>query len=347
VGVRSRVIHSEAVIRYQGEALPDQARIAVISNDAIGNFVVSTVLLQKLRERFPKAEITYFSGTRVAEFTSKSDLFDHHFPLHGSSPAATMCVLRDQAESYDLVVNMEQSPVAKWTAAYLGKQVCGPCLDAECRGDLAYGNDSRAKLWMDQEWTSPQLTTKYPFLQTGFIGEIFCRLAFLEGNIPSYKVPSAPCEVEIPDVLVACSASLQSKLWPAEKWMAALKALRDAGYSVGLLGAAKEAQGRYWMGYDAENALVAAGLVEDLRGTFTMPQVVDALASCKRVLTLDNGILHLAVAAGTPVVGIFREGIHRLWAPPTSNLTIVVPEPGGEVAALPVGAVVEPFLPRA
>ena len=44
--------------------------------------------------------------------------------------------------------------------------------------------------------------------QSGFIGEIFCRLAYLEGPIPSYRIPSAEPPIEVPPLLIATSASL-------------------------------------------------------------------------------------------------------------------------------------------
>ncbi len=59
------------------------------------------------------------------------------------------------------------------------------------------------------------------------------------------------------------------------------------------------------------------------------------------MLTIDNGILHLAVASGTPTVGLFRHGIHRLWAPPSPSLTVLTPGEGQNVAGIAVQTVQE------
>jgi ADP-heptose:LPS heptosyltransferase len=59
------------------------------------------------------------------------------------------------------------------------------------------------------------------------------------------------------------------------------------------------------------------------------------------VITIDNGILHLAAATGTPTVGLFRHGIHRLWAPPFANLTVLTPGEKKAVAEIPVQVVQE------
>ena len=148
---------------------------------------------------------------------------------------------------------------------------------------------------------------------------------------------------EVPDVLIATTASLDDKLWPQEKWCDTLGAVIAAGHSVGLLGAPPKDQGKYWKGADEESRLIEIG-IEDLRGQFTLPEVVGALDAARAILTIDNGILHMACATDTPVVGLYRNGIHRLWAPPKSNLQVVEPGEGGAVAEVDSGSIQEKIL---
>lgn len=327
--------------RYQGESLSPEIRIAVLANDALGNYVVSTPLLSMLRARYPQATLHLYSGTRTEEFWTRDHRLNAGHALFGSSPQETVRTI-ERLGPYDLIVNMEWSAWAKAAAAIASGPetfVVGPCLGEESRGDLPFQTDERGALWADQEWISPELPQKYAFLQTGFIGEIFCRLAYLEGAIPRYELPSEPVSGPVPDVLIATSASLPEKLWPTEKWVSALTALREAGKTVGLLGAKPSAQSKFWKGNDTETTLVESGLAEDLRGQFSLPQVVGALHATRQVLTLDNGILHLAAATVTPTVGLFRHGIHRLWAPPVSNVTVLTPGEEGAVAEIDVATV--------
>lgn len=331
------------MVRYKGEDLPTKARIAVLSNDAIGNFVAATPLLQMLRAKWPQSEITYFGGTRTAELECASDLFDHRWPLHGTQPRETAAHVLAQ-QPFDLVVNNEQSSLARAAAALISGDsgfVVGPCLSADGRGDLPYADDWAGKLAEDKEWIHADVCLRHPKLSSPFIGEIFCRLAYLEGEFPLYKVPVADPPSGLPPVLIATSASLESKLWPFEKWKAVLEALRAAGHEAGLIGAKPKEQGKHWKGSDAETMLVEQGLVHDLRGTMSLPQVVGALGKAQVVLTLDNGILHLAAASGSPVIGLFRFGIHRLWAPPYKNLTVVHAFEGDVVANIPPEPVLE------
>lgn len=326
--------------RYAGQALPPQPRIALISNDAIGNFVVVTPLLRMLRASHAPARLEYFCGNRVREMLEATDLVDAWLPIHGAGPEVTFPGLPNQP--FDLVVNVEQTPVSKVAAAWLAGTkgfVCGPCSGEEGRGELPYGDDPRGRLWADRRWIAEDLTDRYPFLRSGWIGEIFCRLAYLDGPVPPYSVPASPPGRAIPDVLIACAASSEDKLWADDAWLATARWLGASGVTVGLLGAPARDQGRYWRGSSVEDRLVEEAGVEDLRGAFPLPGVAGALAAARAVLTLDNGIMHMAAAVEAPTVSLFRHGIHRLWAPPAPGLRVLTPGESRGVAEIGSGEV--------
>ncbi len=329
------------MVRYEGEALPSGGRIALVANDALGNFAVATPIAQMLRARWAPSALHYFGGSRTAELEQASDLYDASLALLGTAPLEVFRWVQ-QHGPYDLVVNLESSGRAKWfTALASGESglVCGPCEGPGGRGDLPFEPGPRGDLWRDPAWIAADLTERYPFLETGFIGEIFCRLAYLDGPVPRYRFPVQSPTTLVPDVLIATSASLPEKLWPLEKWLEVGGRLRAQGLTAGLLGAPPKQGKAFWQGGSDEDALVDSGLYQDLRGRFTLPQVVGALSRARAVLTLDNGIVHFAASTSAPTIGLFREGIHRLWAPPAENLQVLVPAPGTTVAAIEVEAV--------
>lgn len=331
------------MIRYTGQALSKAPRIGVVANDAIGNFVMATPLLQLLRSERGAARLDFFGGTRTRELQEHSDLFDESVLLHGASTASVRELL-DRQGAYDLLVNLESTPYSKTVVGLLAGPdtlIAGPCIGPGGRGELPFGDDRRGDLWRDKAWIADDITGRYPFLRSGFIAEIFCRLCYLEHDLPRYRVPREAPRRAVPDVLIATAASLPEKLWPASHWAHVLDAMAQQGRRVGLLGAPAAQQALHWKGASLEDDLVAAGLAEDLRGTFTLPQVVGALGEARAVLTLDNGILHLAAATQTPVVGLYRHGIHRLWAPPAPNLTVLTPGEGRAVADLSPTIVLE------
>lgn len=323
------------MIRYRGERLPDYPSIAVIADDAIGNFVVATPLLKMLERAHAPRRLSFISGPRTRELQLASSLITDSFL--GKGPDIQL-----PKGPYDLVVNVELSEWARSAAGILGSgsgtRVCGPAVDPTTHEEVPFEDNVRGDLWRDQEWVSASLASRYSFLDSGWIGEIFCRLAYLDGPVPRYDVPRVPPSSGVPDVLVAMSASLADKLWPADRWADLLERINNTGRTVGLLGAAPAAQ-RTWLGSEAESEVVERGLVKDLRGTMTLPEVVGALAVAERVVTLDNGILHLSASTETPVVGLFRHGIHRLWAPPFGNVKVLTPGESADVAEIPVDEV--------
>ncbi len=302
----------------------------MVANDALGNYVVSTPLLQMLRTKWRPSTLHYYSGTRTEELWMEDAKIDWGFPLYGSEPHfSVLSAFAETSEPYDLVINLENTAWSKAfasTIAAMNTYICGPCVGGDSRADLPFEANSQGRLWADKEWISAALPLNYPFLQTGFIGEIFCRLAYLEGDVPPYEVPAREVKEDVPDILISTAASLPEKLWPLEKWVEIIQRFKAQGMEVGLIGAKPTAQSLFWKGSEGEDELVRRRLVKDLRGAFRLPAVVGALAKAKAVLTIDNGILHLAVGSGSPTVGLYRYGIHRLWAPPYENLAVLIPD---------------------
>lgn len=329
--------------RYDGSGLPTSPRVALISNDALGNFAIATPVAQLLRSNLRPSLLHYFGGTRIQEMSKESDLFEASFAFHGMEPFEAAQLAASQGP-YDMVMTLESTPFAKVFSSILAGPsgaVCGPCVGTGGRGELAFADDERGLLWADRAWIAPDITERYTFLRSGFIAEIFSRLAYLEGDLPPYRLPMADPGRDVPDVLIATAASLPEKLWPVEHWGEALNYLKRKGYSIGLIGAKPSAQREFWQGEDAEEQLVRLKLVDDLRGQFTLPQVVGALSQTRLALSLDNGIMHFAVAAGTPTVALFRFGIHRLWAPPYPNLAVLTAGDQRSVAEITPETVIE------
>ncbi len=327
--------------RYVGEPLATDAKVAILANDALGNFAICTPLAQAFRKDCSEGVVDFYGGerTRELEEAAVGDLFDWRASLLGAPFSAAVRNGLERAQQiggYDLVLNVEIGAAHKAFAATLGGDyVCGPALSETGRGEFDFPEDERGDLWRDKNWVDARLTHRYPFLESPFIGEIFFRLAYREGTLPSYKFPSAEPPFSVPKVLISTGASLAEKLWPVSKWR---ELLQGIGEEVGLLGAPPKRQAEFYHSTDDEHSLVTEGLVTDLRGKLTLPEVVGALAKAGRVVTIDNGILHFAAANDVPTIGLYRKEIAGLWAPPNPNLIVITP-PNTAVADISVGDV--------
>jgi len=109
-----------------------------------------------------------------------------------------------------------------------------------------------------------------------------------------------------------------AKRWPAASFAALASALASVGRSVLLLGSAKERD----LGEEIR-ALAASAGVRNLCGATALGDVVDLLAAAAAAVSNDSGLLHVAAAAGTPVVAIYGSSSPTYTPPLTDDATIV------------------------
>jgi heptosyltransferase-2 len=99
-----------------------------------------------------------------------------------------------------------------------------------------------------------------------------------------------------PVALAPGSAYGPAKQWPRDRFLAAARALREAGRDVVTVGGPGER--------DLGEALAAGG-ARDLTGKTSLLEAVAVLSRCAALVSNDSGALHLGRAAGVPVVALF------------------------------------------
>ncbi len=109
-----------------------------------------------------------------------------------------------------------------------------------------------------------------------------------------------------------------AKRWPAPSFAVLARALAQAGRSVLLLGSAKERE----LGEEIR-VPAASARVRNLCGETTLGDVVDLLAAADAAVSNDSGLLHVAAAAGTPVVAIYGSSSPTFTPPLTARATIL------------------------
>lgn len=117
----------------------------------------------------------------------------------------------------------------------------------------------------------------------------------LAPRVQSYLAGDAPRE----RTWIGCiiGASTPDKTWPLERWKSLIAALEKQGLTPVLLGGP---------GAEAEAAaqVASAGCV-NLAGKTKLPELAKTVAQCAVVIGADTGPLHLAVAVGTPAIGLY------------------------------------------
>jgi heptosyltransferase-2 len=109
-----------------------------------------------------------------------------------------------------------------------------------------------------------------------------------------------------------------AKRWPAAHFGALAAALAGEGSDVIVLGSAKERP----LGEEVA-ARASAARVRNLCGATSLADVVDLLAAAHVAVSNDSGLLHVAAAAGAPVVAIYGSSSPH-FTPPLTDAAAVV-----------------------
>jgi heptosyltransferase-2 len=109
-----------------------------------------------------------------------------------------------------------------------------------------------------------------------------------------------------------------AKRWPAAHYGALAASLASTGADVVVLGSAKE------RAIGEEVALRAGNpRVRNLCGTTSLADAVDLLAVADAAVSNDSGLLHVAAAAGAPVVAVYGSSSPKLTPPLTATAAVV------------------------
>jgi heptosyltransferase-2 len=104
-----------------------------------------------------------------------------------------------------------------------------------------------------------------------------------------------------------------AKQWPAEYYGALAKSLSDAGVATWIFGSEKERE----LGEQVRQ--LGGPRATNLCGKTALADVVDLAAQCRAVVTNDSGLMHVAAAAGVPVVALFGSSSPEFTPPLTEH----------------------------
>lgn len=102
-----------------------------------------------------------------------------------------------------------------------------------------------------------------------------------------------------------------AKCWPLENFAALASKLDTDGYAVWVLGSAKDRE--------AGEQIKSASQAINLCGQTGLDDAIDLLAFCHTAVSNDSGLMHVAAAAGTYVIGIYGSSTPAYTPPLTAR----------------------------
>lgn len=317
--------------RFTNQPLGSSPHISVFGSDKVGNFVVTTPLLRGLKEKYPGCALDFFGGETTADLEAACPYIDARFSLYGARADylgdlyAFVAQRRGAAGPYDLAINCDEFSVLNQVlvATVTPRFLVGAALGPDLRGLVPPGDDARARLLRDPDWNGADTVRRYEgLLQTNYLAEIFCRIAYVDTDFARVEITSAPPPFPVPDVLLHVSATRSAKQWLPEYWRTVVDWCAAHDLSVGLVGNKPSVErARYHAGGWEDELLQNTSLI-DLRGETRLTELAGAFARARAAVVVDAGPMHIACAVGCPTVCVFGNDAHgdgaspvRLWAP--------------------------------
>jgi lipopolysaccharide heptosyltransferase II len=304
---------------------PDKInRILVFAYHGLGNFIMYTPALRSLRERYPDARIDLQVGnnTGCEEVLAGAELFDNIYNLRYSAGVRAWIkrAIEIRETEYDLTINEFHShswPLALLVASSRAKfrlgHVTSPGwserfsrysfvfnIPVTMRED-EHEIDRYLDLMSAAGARRIKLSDARTFIYLAEEDKRFAR-AFLSGGSRARAIIG---------VQPGSSPAMQWKQWPVERYRAIIERvlveMRDS--RIILFGSSSEAE------MIEEIARGLGPRVSVAAGKTTVKQVAALIEQCDMLVCNDSGLMHAAVAVGTPVVAVYGPTDIRRTAP--------------------------------
>jgi lipopolysaccharide heptosyltransferase II len=290
--------------------------ILVFAYHGLGNFIMYTPALRLLRESFPTARIDLQVGnnTGCEEVLADAGLFDniYNLPFDRGTRAWVSRAYEIRQTGYDVTVNEFHSHswrlamlVAFARAPWRVGHVTSPGWSRRfSRFSFVFNipvtmseDEHEVDRYLDliRALGAPRVShlDARPFIHLGDKDRDFAREFF---NAPALSAAGT-----IIGIQPGTSETMRWKQWPVERYRELIKRVLDdcPGAHVVLFGSANERS----MIEELVKGLGPRSTVA--AGKTTVKQVAALIEKCDMLVCNDSGLMHVAVAVGTPVVAIY------------------------------------------
>lgn len=294
-------------------------RICLIKPSAFGDVVQTLPFLSVLRQRFPRAEISWVINRELTSLLEGHPQLDQIIPFdrRGGFWAWRELVHQLWLTRFDLVFDLQGlARTAVMTVATGARLRVG--LETAREGSALTCNvivprTSRA---------TPAHARYLPIAQALGIdrpGETIVPVSASDEAWANALLRTLPRPV----VAIHAGARWSTKQWPVEHFAASVKrVLLDQGGSVIALGSGSEAASATQL--CALLAQIPASRIRNLAGQTTLKQLAALLSGVDLTVSNDSGPMHLAAAVGSPLVGVFTCTDPQRSGPPPGSRTLLV-----------------------
>ena len=288
-------------------------KIIVVDLGFLGDSVHLVPSLWEIKRHYPQVQLHTLSAVVGAELLRLAPCVDRAwaFPLTERSPPWWRhwdILLALRHERFDVAINLSGSDRSIVMTAVTG---------ARWRLGCQAGREHFWNRWLIADW-APRQGRHLPVFEQrrqalaaqGFALEP----ARFDLRVPDSDQQWAAANIRDQSIHLSINASTLLKEWPTRHWIALAKMLL-AKFPEGALVATGSSKAREQQRLNEMSEAVKDGRLQCFAG-LTIGQLAAVLQRCRMHIGADSGVLHIAMALGTPTVSVFRgyEGLDE-WRP--------------------------------
>ncbi|MBZ9674710.1 glycosyltransferase family 9 protein [Mesorhizobium sp. ES1-1] len=296
--------------------------ILVIQTKFIGDIVLASVLAENLRLAFPGSKLVFLCEARTGDFVLAHRIASDVVTFKRASTRGTVLerakelytVVRELRRfRFDLTIDITDSKTSRFIAGLI---------NAKTR--VGY-NPPERPLRLFERQPANLFARPYGFGGKHFVYRYLSPLEALgvKLNVTVPNIQPLPAETEYaltllqkhdvqPRAFIAvhAGASFEGRRWQPERFAAAIRDIvGETGLNVVLVGGPEE-------GPLAEQIIALTGLpLVNLVGQLSLESLLAVLKQARLFLGNESGPMHMAAAAGTPVVGLYGYTSPIRWGP--------------------------------
>lgn len=302
------------MMHWQPLPVPDHAtapRILVVRLSAIGDVVHTLPVLCALRERFPRAFLSWIVEGRAGDLLEGHDALDQLVRIPRGwlkSPRSVRSVRRQlRAAQFDIAIDVQglfKSAAAAWLSG------------APTRIGFAGAAGRELSRWINTLRVAPR---KVHIVERNLelLRPLGIEQPAVRFDLPERRADGAWARDYLAAVglsgdfaIINPGAGWPSKLWPPERFAGVARSLGERRRLPSLV---------VWAGPHeramAERVAAVSGAHARIAPDTTLTQLAALVRRARLFVASDTGPLHIAVAAGTPSVGLFGPMAHQRNGP--------------------------------
>lgn len=283
--------------------------IGILATGGIGCAILASAIMQDIRDAFPDASLTIFTSKANASVASLITAINEAIVLPIMRPWRALAQLRRRRLDWLIDIGAWPRINAVFSGLSGSRNTVGFKTRGQCRHmvyDYVVNHRSdRHQLENLRALVEPLKIspTKHPTIKTE--------------SAPPNATPARPFVV-----FHAWPGGYKShyKEWPTGHWQDLGQRVQGLGWTTVLTGGRDDIDKSAFLAGEIGNAGVQ---VTDLAGTCSLAQTAALIQRADAVVSVDTGIMHLAAALGTPIVGLQGPSSSLRWGPVGSRAASV------------------------